>query len=162
MVEQVRSEGLLSEGRPVVVLYSGGRDSTCLLDLAVRVAGADAVRALHVNYALRDEADADERHCSLACEQLGVELTVQRPRRRPTGNLQAWAREARYSAAAMLAGPQADVATGHTATDQVETILYRIASSPSRRALLGMNAREGAVIRPLLSFTRAWIPARRG
>src|SRR5439155_25580675 len=43
---------------------------------------------------------------------------------------------------------------GHTATDQVETILYRLASSPSRRALLGMRPRGGAVIRPLLRFTR--------
>jgi tRNA(Ile)-lysidine synthase len=43
---------------------------------------------------------------------------------------------------------------GHTATDQVETILYRLASSPSRRALLGMNARDGRLVRPLLSFTR--------
>ena len=49
----------------------------------------------------------------------------------------------------------ADVAAGHTATDQVETILYRLASSPSRRALLGMRAREGSLIRPLLRFTRA-------
>ncbi len=37
----------------------------------------------------------------------------------------------------------ADVATGHTATDQVETILYRLASSPSRRALLGMRVARG-------------------
>jgi tRNA(Ile)-lysidine synthase len=155
MLERVRSEGLLCEGRPVVVLYSGGRDSTCLLDVAVRVSGATAVRALHVNYGLREEADADELHCRLACEQLGVELTVQRPHRPPSGNLQAWAREARYAAAAALSHGQGDVATGHTATDQVETILYRLASSPSRRALLGMNPRDGDVIRPLLSFTRA-------
>jgi tRNA(Ile)-lysidine synthase len=48
----------------------------------------------------------------------------------------------------------ADVAAGHTATDQVETILYRLASSPSRRALLGMKPREGTLVRPLLRFTR--------
>ena len=49
----------------------------------------------------------------------------------------------------------ADVAAGHTATDQVETILYRLASSPSRRALLGMRPREGRLVRPLLGVTRA-------
>ena len=46
------------------------------------------------------------------------------------------------------------MAAGHTRTDQVETILYRLASSPSRRALYGMPAREGLLIRPLLSVTR--------
>ena len=48
----------------------------------------------------------------------------------------------------------ASIATGHTADDQVETILYRLASSPSRRALLGMRPRDGRLVRPLLGFTR--------
>ena len=46
------------------------------------------------------------------------------------------------------------VAAGHTATDQVETILYRLAASPGRRALLGMSPREGELVRPLLGLTR--------
>jgi tRNA(Ile)-lysidine synthase len=155
MFEPVREDGLLSRGRHVVVLYSGGRDSTCLLDLAVRVAGAPSVHALHLNYGLRAAAEEDERHCHDTCRRLAVQFTVQRPRRPPTGNVQAWAREQRYRAAAQVASGRADVATGHTATDQVETILYRLASSPSRRALLGMSPCDGALIRPLLSFTRA-------
>jgi tRNA(Ile)-lysidine synthase len=153
---RVRAEGLLSRGRAVLVLLSGGRDSTCLLDLAVRVAGADAVSALHVNYGLRGaSSDADARACRELCARLGVALEVRRPAPRARGNLQAWAREVRYREAGELArAPSADVATGHTATDQVETILYRLASSPSRRALLGMRPREGSLVRPLLRFTR--------
>jgi tRNA(Ile)-lysidine synthase len=46
------------------------------------------------------------------------------------------------------------VAVGHTATDQVETILYRLAASPGRRALLGMAAGGGRLVRPLLDVTR--------
>jgi len=155
--EVVRAGGLLAEGRPVVVMYSGGRDSTCLLDLAARIAGPPAVSALHVNYGLRATADADERHCAGMCEGLGIQLDVRRPARpaEGAGNLQAWARDERYRAAADLAvARSADVAVGHTRSDQVETILYRLASSPSRRAVLGMLARDGALVRPLLPFTR--------
>ena len=150
----VRADGLLAPGRDVLVMLSGGRDSTCLLDVAVTVSGVRAVSALHVNYGLRESATGDEQHCRRLCESLGAELTVTRPGAPTLGNLQAWARDARYGAAAQLAVKGADVAAGHTATDQVETILYRIASSPSRRALLGMRPRDGALIRPLLSFTR--------
>src|SRR5271165_3045255 len=101
MLETVREQGLLSAGRAVVVLLSGGRDSTCLLDLAVRIAGADAVSALHLNYGLRGEAGEDERHCAELCERLGVALVVRRPSRpQDAGNLQAWARDQRYGAAA--------------------------------------------------------------
>lgn len=157
-------------------MVSGGRDSVCLLDVAVAVRGAGHVRALHVNYGLRgDASDADERLCTELCAQLGVELECVRakPDEREPGNLQAWARELRYEAALRLAGeldaagepPSAPgrsveggrtlVATGHTASDQLETILYRLAASPGRRALLGMAAREGErVVRPLLGVTR--------
>jgi tRNA(Ile)-lysidine synthase len=46
------------------------------------------------------------------------------------------------------------VLAGHTSSDQVETILYRLAASPGRRALLGMPARRGLLLRPLLAVTR--------
>lgn len=156
MLEAVRADGLLGGQRPVVVMFSGGRDSTCLLDLAVRLADAGEVTALHINYGIRDAADADERHCAQLCGDLGVALEVRRLRRPERGNLQAWARQERYRAARELAEPRsAVVAAGHTATDQLETILYRLASSPSRRALLGMRPREGGLVRPLLRFSRA-------
>ncbi len=201
--ERVRAGGLLSSGRGVVAMLSGGRDSVCLLDVAVALCGAQQVHALHVNYGLRAESDADECHCRELCALLGVEIEVVRASReaQATGNLHAWARELRYAAARELAqrldecrdaqaggslagaphigaAPAAEselegvskhdapraraghrpfstlLATGHTATDQVETILYRLASSPGRRALLGMAAGEGGLVRPLLGLTR--------
>ena len=138
----------LLEG-PVVVLFSGGRDSTCLLDLAVQRAGP--VTALHVNYGLRAEADEDEAHCEAMCERLGV------PLRRAPRRCAARQRPGVGAGGALRtrrSGCQGAIAVGHTATDQAETVLYRLIASPGRRALLGMPARSGRVIRPLLGFTR--------
>jgi tRNA(Ile)-lysidine synthase len=167
VLERVAATGLLTADRPTVVLLSGGRDSVCLLDVAVGLQGADAVQALHVNYGLRAEAAGDEEHCARLCETLGVALEVtraERPEEAP-GNLQAWARDVRYAAGARLAAAAgARLAAAHTATDQAETILYRLAASPGRRALLGMEASSGRLVRPLLEITReetaAWCRAR--
>jgi tRNA(Ile)-lysidine synthase len=157
VIERVEAGGLIAPPAPVVALLSGGRDSVCMLDVAVRVRGPEAVTAVHVNYGLRDDSDEDEAHCVELCASLGAELAIERPRRpEGPGNLQAWARDIRYAAAARVALPQeATIVTGHTADDQVETILYRLASSPSRRALLGMRPRDGQLARPLLGTTRA-------
>ena len=150
--ELIRAQGLLAPGRPVLVLLSGGRDSVCLLDAAVRISGD--VRALHVDYGLRPDAAHDAAFCAELCARLGVPLqTVAGGPAPVSGNLQAWARERRYAAAE--AAFDGDIATGHTASDQAETILYRLAAAPSRRALLGMAPRAGRRIRPLLSLTRA-------
>src|SRR3954454_5961564 len=141
LLERVAAGGLLEPGRPVVVLLSGGRDSVCLLDLAVELSGAPA--ALHVNYGLRDEAAGDEAHCRALCERLRGELGVERghPPGGAAGNLhagardarrsrKAWPRDVRSAAVARLAaaaGADARVAGAHTATAQAETILYLLA-----------------------------------
>lgn len=155
-----RASGLVEPGRPLLVLLSGGADSICLLDVAAEI-GAP-VAALHVNYGLREGADGDEAHCRVVCERLGVPLAVERVALPGTGNLQAEAREARYGLAERHAG--GDYAAAHTATDQAETVLYRLAVSPGRRALLGMEPRRGRLVRPLLGATaedtRNWCRAR--
>ena len=155
-LEAARASGLVEEGEPLLVMLSGGADSVCLLDVSVRLGAR--VEVLHVNYGLRGEAsDDDERLCSELCEQLGVKLHVERASL-GAGNVQAQARDIRYAAAERIA--EADYAAAHTASDQAETVLYRLATSPGRRALLGMEPRRGRLVRPLLSVwsddTRRW------
>jgi tRNA(Ile)-lysidine synthase len=146
-----RESGLVRASEPLLVLLSGGADSTALLDVAVQL-GAE-VQALHVNYGLREGATGDEEHCRALCASLGVTLHVERAGAAPeTGNLQAWARELRYAHAERLAA--GDYAAAHTASDQAETVLYRLAVSPGRRALLGMEPRRERLVRPLLRATR--------
>ena len=156
VLAEVAATGLLADG-PVLVMLSGGRDSVCLLDLAVRIAGREQVAALHVNYGLREAAEADEQCARALCDQLGVELTAVAAGPAPAqGNLQDWARRVRYGAAASAVRERGGaVAAGHTASDQVETVLYRLCASPGRRALRAMALRSGPLVRPLLGLTRA-------
>lgn len=155
-----RASGLIVPGKPLLVMLSGGADSICLLDVATRLEAR--VSALHVNYGLREESAADEEHCRRLCRSLGIELTVERVLLSEHGNLQAQARDARYRLAERLAA--GDYAAAHTASDQAETVLYRLAASPGRRALLGMEPRRGRLVRPLLEVsreeTRAWCRER--
>ena len=142
--------GLITEGEPLLVLLSGGPDSVCLVDVARRLDAT--VSALHVNYGLREDAEDDEAHCRALCSSLEVPLTVERAWLASTGNLQANARDARYRLAERHAS--GDYAAAHTASDQAETVIYRLAVSPGRRALLGMEPRRGRLVRPLLGATR--------
>ena len=170
VLEVARDSGLIVAREPLLVMISGGADSVCLLDVAVRLEAS--VTALHVNYGLRPGADGDAEHCRSLCERLGVPLIAERAELggeksppaapEPSGNLQSRAREVRYALAERHA--VGDYATAHTRSDQAETVLYRLAVSPGRRALLGIAPRRGRLVRPLLGAgreeTRAYCEAR--
>jgi len=148
--------GLVERGSSAIVLISGGPDSACAAAGLARALGPGEVHALHLNYGLREGAAGDERTCRELCAKLRIDLHVERPRL-PEGNVQAAARDARYAAAEKLrarAGASV-IVTGHTRTDLAETVLYRLAVSPGARALLGLPARSGRVVRPLLGFERS-------
>jgi tRNA(Ile)-lysidine synthetase-like protein len=135
----VRRHDLIAPGADVLCLVSGGPDSTCLWH-ALRALGY-GVSALHVNHRLRGaESDEDARFCR---EALGAEVVEADGR----GLGEAGLRDLRYSFARDRLR-----ATGHTASDQVETVLYRIVS---RGAVGGIEARRAdGVVRPLLPLWR--------
>jgi tRNA(Ile)-lysidine synthase len=155
LARAVRDSGLIPEQSGGVALVSGGADSAALAAGLVEVLGEDAVLLLHLNYALREDSDRDEQVARELAHVLGARLEVERPRL-GRGNVQGAARDARYAAAERLRRSRGLdwIATGHTRTDLAETIIYRLATSPGRRALLALPARNGAVVRPLLSLER--------
>jgi tRNA(Ile)-lysidine synthase len=139
--DHVRRQELIPASGEVVCLVSGGPDSTCLWH-ALGVLGY-RVSALHVNHKLRGtESDEDARFCR---EQFAAEVVDAPP---TEGGSEAELRDLRYSLASGRLR-----ATGHTASDQVETILYRLATSGTAT---GIRAhREDGVVRPLLTLWRA-------
>jgi tRNA(Ile)-lysidine synthase len=135
----IRRYDLIPAGGEVTCLVSGGADSTCLWHV-LRTLGY-RVSAVHVDHGLRGaESDEDALHCR---DVLGAEI-VAAPRAESEADL----RELRYE----LTAGRGLRATGHTASDQVETVLYRIVSSGNTR---GIKARrEDGVVRPLLELRR--------
>jgi tRNA(Ile)-lysidine synthase len=138
----VRRQELIPPGGRVVCLVSGGADSTCLWHV-LRELGYD-VSAVHVNHGLRDgESDEDARFCLevLGAEVVDARLVSER-------GTEAALRDVRYEVTSG-AGLRA---TGHTASDQVETVLYRLVSSGSTKGI--KRKREDGVVRPLLDVWR--------
>src|SRR6476469_7285352 len=156
LAEAVGTSALVGEGESVLALTSGGADSAALAAGLVEALGPSRVTALHLNYRLRADSDADEAVCRELCSRFAIELLVDRPELPGEGNLQAVARDARDEAAERLRRERRIdlVATGHTRTDLSETVLYRLAASPGGRALQGLRPRRGAVVRPLLAMSR--------
>jgi tRNA(Ile)-lysidine synthase len=137
--EHIRRHDLIEPGGDVLCLVSGGADSSCLWHV-LRELGY-GVEALHVNHHLRGaESDEDARFCR---ERFGATV-VDAPAHRATEDE---LRELRYSFATDRLR-----ATGHTASDQVETVLYRLASSGRAGGI--KPKREDGVVRPLLPLWR--------
>jgi tRNA(Ile)-lysidine synthase len=155
LAEVIRSSGLIDPGHAVVVMISGGPDSACAAAGLARALGPAHVHALHVNYGLREAAEEDVAVCRRLCAALRIDLHVERAKVEG-GNLQAEARQLRYDAAERLRARTDSrwIATGHTRTDAAETTIYRLATSPGSRALLGLPPRNGRVVRPLLALER--------
>jgi tRNA(Ile)-lysidine synthase len=136
----VREHDLIPPGGEVCCLVSGGADSTCLWHV-LRELGY-AVSAVHVNHGLRGaESDADAEHCR---RLLGATVVVPGDTR---GASESKLRELRYR----VTEGRGLRATGHTASDQVETVLYRLVASGNAKGI--KPRREDGVVRPLL---RVW------
>ena len=144
----IRERQLIEPEGEVTVLVSGGADSTCLWHVLGEL--GYRVSALHVAHGLRGaESDEDARFCR---EAFGADVVAA-----PPGSTEAELRELRYSFATDRLR-----ATGHTASDQVESVLLGLVASGSPQRIKAR--REDGVVRPLLRVwreeTRGWCDER--
>jgi tRNA(Ile)-lysidine synthase len=159
VLSTVRRRRLLGRTDIVLAAVSAGPDSTALLGVlaALRDHGEiGGVAALHVDHGLRAGGEEDAACAAAACAKLGVAFESVRVRVDP-GNVQAQARTARYAAlrAAAARAGATRIATGHTRTDQAETVLLRLLRGAGARGLAAIPPRRGLVVRPLIDRSRA-------
>jgi tRNA(Ile)-lysidine synthase len=144
---RVRTPDLFEPATRLVVAFSGGQDSTCLLHALHMLQPDLNILAAHVDHALRpDSAEAGERACELAVS-IGTRTVVRRvdvAGYRKQRSIQHAARAARYqvlSAIVKETGARG-LLVAHTADDQAETVLLHLIRGSGLRGLSGMPADE--------------------
>ncbi len=160
----IRRGRLLSSEDHVLVALSGGPDSTALLATMRALAGRGlvaSVTACHVDHRLRPDSALDAAFCAELCEALSVALVPVVVDVARDQNVQAAARRERYRALARVADERGAtaIATGHTRSDQAETVLHRLLRGAGARGLASIPLRRGRIVRPLLERSRAEVLA---
>jgi tRNA(Ile)-lysidine synthase len=143
---------------------SGGADSLALVLGLTRV-GVDVV-ACCVDHGLRADSASEAQGVVTRLATQGIAAEVVRVQVEPGTGVEARARQARYAAleSAQKRQHAVWVATGHTANDQAETVLFRLGRGSSLAGAQGVHRVRGALVRPLLPFARsdceAYVQAR--
>jgi len=161
----IRRHGMVQSGEKVLVAVSGGADSVALLDILSRLREALHIRlhVAHLNHSLRGrDSDEDARFVEALCSDLGIPFTggikdVRAFVREQRLSSEEGARIVRYRFLEEVSEEvgAARIATGHTADDQAETVLFRLLRGSGVKGLGGMHpVREERFIRPLLAVRR--------
>lgn len=163
------SEPFFKRAELVIVGFSGGADSVCLLHFLRHLAKKKhfEIVAVHVNHGLRGKDSlADEKFCRALAKQLEVEFVSKKKAVRALAkkwnlSIEHAARKARYEAFAEVAQKMdaAKIALGHHLDDQAETILLNILRGTRAEGLCGIPVRRPLnkkveIVRPLLCITR--------
>jgi len=155
---------MLKQGDTVLVGVSAGPDSVCLLYLLkeLRQEFSLSLHIAHLHHGFRgSEADEDVRFVRAIGESLGIPVHVEHADipayLKKTGlSKQAGARKVRYEFFSRAAGETGAgrIALGHTADDQVETLLIRLLKGAGPHGLSGIPPVRDKIIRPLIELTR--------
>ncbi len=161
VLKAIEKYEMLSFSKEVTVALSGGADSVCLLYalLNLKEKLGITVAAAHLNHCLRgEESERDEAFVRTLCENLSVPLTVAiadiKAEAQKTGeSIELAARRIRYEFLEKAANGGI-IATAHTASDSLETVLFNLTRGTAIKGLMGIPAVRYPFIRPLIFVTR--------
>ena len=167
--EELLKSNLISKSDRILVAFSGGKDSVCLLSLLhelKHILGIE-IAACHVHHGIRgNEANDDLSFSQKFCEERNITFYseyVDAPSyaKEKRLGLEESARILRYDILERIAATEGyqKIATAHTASDQAETVLFRLIRGSGFDGLQGIPARRGKIIRPLLPFYKEEILA---
>jgi tRNA(Ile)-lysidine synthase len=159
----------VQDGAVIILAVSGGPDSTALLHGAAALAPDRGWRltVAHLDHSLRSTSADEGALVAAAAAGLGLAVEVRRVDVAALAasehrSLEDAGRQARYrflEEVAAAHGPEALIATAHTADDVAETILLRLVRGSGLRGLRGIPARRGRIVRPLLHARRTELRA---
>ena len=136
--------------------FSGGLDSTVVLDAATRLPGVQPI-ALHVNHHLHPDSDSWAAHCAAFCRARDIEFQCHDVDVLNDGSVETAARAARYEVFTRVLPAGEVLMLGHHIDDQSETVLFRLLRGSAARPG-GMAASRplgnGLLVRPLLGLPR--------
>lgn len=151
----------LELGTRVWVACSGGPDSLALAAATAFVCRKEGffAGAVIVDHGLQSSSEKIAEHAAAQARAAGItSVHIERVVVGREGGLEAAARNARYAAIQRRVdeegGINPHILTGHTMDDQAETVLLALARGSGARALSGIPARRGQIIRPFLSLRR--------
>lgn len=145
------ARALDGDDSPAAAALSGGADSA-VLAWALQEAGR-RVRAVHIHHGW-PASDRMEAAAGAVADRLGIDLTRIRVDASGPGSPEAAARSARYAALEGEARAGELIATGHTLTDQAETVLGNLMRGAGLDGLRGIRRRRGRLVRPMLDTAR--------
>lgn len=151
------------EGRSVLLAVSGGADSTALLVGTARVRERLGLRVevATLDHGLRPDSVQEAQAVARLAARFDLTCHVRSLGLTGGAGVEARAREARYAALEALRRERGlwAVATGHTASDQAETLLMRLARGTALRGAAGIHEARPGLVRPLLERTREEVVA---